>query len=418
MSEYIVHHLNDDGTDGAVIGTASSVEEARELGDEQAADPDYPWYRIYRDGKHVETAQAYPADYYDPERAGISPVPTPEQRAAWPAASRPQLPEGATGGYEGSRPAAVGETRKHSYRKRQGYSEAASGGVLDAGAGVPLVGRQGPVNAPSMRATRSARACRSRRNSPSSATTRPCRVRISGTSTASRATPTPTMAIASALTVLPSSPDAAASSSESVSVDPKGRQDRRSSEVAGRRRGSRQSTSPRHYRKWWSPEAWCRAPGVPFRRSPGPAQRTLDARDALRQTGRGASLPVRCGYRLELLPNAERSERFWHRATGQSVSLRNTVKVDVQIKHSGLQALHERGDRSRLSADLVPRLRRILLRLEGATRPGNMGVPGYHLHPLKGARRGQWSVRVSGNWRVVFRFEGTEAVDVDLIDYH
>ena len=45
-------------------------------------------------------------------------------------------------------------------------------------------------------------------------------------------------------------------------------------------------------------------------------------------------------------------------------------------------------------------------------------VPGYHLHPLKGARRGQWSVRVSGNWRVVFRFEGTEAVDVDLIDYH
>ena len=57
-------------------------------------------------------------------------------------------------------------------------------------------------------------------------------------------------------------------------------------------------------------------------------------------------------------------------------------------------------------------------RLEGATRPANMSVPGYHLHPLKGARRGKWSVRVSGNWRVVFRFEGTEAVDVDLIDYH
>ena len=73
------------------------------------------------------------------------------------------------------------------------------------------------------------------------------------------------------------------------------------------------------------------------------------------------------------------------------------------------------GDGSRLSTDLVPRPRRILLRLEGATRPGNMSVPGYHLHPLKGARRGQWSVRVSGNWRVVFRFEGTEAVDVDLM---
>ena len=90
----------------------------------------------------------------------------------------------------------------------------------------------------------------------------------------------------------------------------------------------------------------------------------------------------------------------------------------MQIKHRGLQVRHERGDGSRLSADLVRRLRRILLRLEGAARPGNMSVPGYHLHRLKGARRGQWSVRVSGNWRVVFRFEGTEAVDVDLIDYH
>ena len=40
------------------------------------------------------------------------------------------------------------------------------------------------------------------------------------------------------------------------------------------------------------------------------------------------------------------------------------------------------------------------------------------MHPLKGDRAGQWSVRVSGNWRVVFRFEDGEAVDVDLIDYH
>ena len=47
-----------------------------------------------------------------------------------------------------------------------------------------------------------------------------------------------------------------------------------------------------------------------------------------------------------------------------------------------------------------------------------MAVPGYHLHLLKGNKRGLWSVRVSGNWRVVFRFEGTEAVDVDLVDYH
>ena len=50
--------------------------------------------------------------------------------------------------------------------------------------------------------------------------------------------------------------------------------------------------------------------------------------------------------------------------------------------------------------------------------PATWPCPGYRLHPLKGERRGLWSVRVSGNWRVVFRFEGMEAVDVDLIDYH
>ncbi len=47
-----------------------------------------------------------------------------------------------------------------------------------------------------------------------------------------------------------------------------------------------------------------------------------------------------------------------------------------------------------------------------------MNRPSYRLHPLKGARRGFWSVRVSGNWRIVFRFENGEAVDVDLIDCH
>ena len=47
-----------------------------------------------------------------------------------------------------------------------------------------------------------------------------------------------------------------------------------------------------------------------------------------------------------------------------------------------------------------------------------MDAPEYRLHPLKGDRRGRWSVRVSGNWRIVFRFEDFEAGDVDLIDYH
>ncbi len=48
--------------------------------------------------------------------------------------------------------------------------------------------------------------------------------------------------------------------------------------------------------------------------------------------------------------------------------------------------------------------------------PGGTDAPGFRLHPLKGDRAGQWSVRVSRNWRVVFRFEDGEAEGVDLID--
>ena len=90
----------------------------------------------------------------------------------------------------------------------------------------------------------------------------------------------------------------------------------------------------------------------------------------------------------------------------------------MKVRHKGLRALHERDDRARVPADLAPRLRRILFRLQEATDPGSADAPGFRLHPLKGDRAGQWSVRVSGNWRVVFRFENAEVVDVDLIDYH
>jgi len=90
----------------------------------------------------------------------------------------------------------------------------------------------------------------------------------------------------------------------------------------------------------------------------------------------------------------------------------------MRIRHKGLRALHEKDDPALLSADLVSRLRRILVRLQDATRPGDADAPGFRPHPLKGDRAGEWSVRVSGNWRVVFRFEGGEVVDVDLVDYH
>ena len=60
----------------------------------------------------------------------------------------------------------------------------------------------------------------------------------------------------------------------------------------------------------------------------------------------------------------------------------------------------------------------MLTALQDARSPRNLDLPGWQLHQLKGDRRGQWSVRVSWNWRIVFRFADGEAVDVDLIDYH
>jgi proteic killer suppression protein len=48
----------------------------------------------------------------------------------------------------------------------------------------------------------------------------------------------------------------------------------------------------------------------------------------------------------------------------------------------------------------------------------DVDAPGFRLHPLKGELRGFWAVEVSANWRIIFRFDGGDALDVDLLDYH
>ena len=88
------------------------------------------------------------------------------------------------------------------------------------------------------------------------------------------------------------------------------------------------------------------------------------------------------------------------------------------FRHKGLKLLFERGDRRRVSPDFVRKIERILARLEEASEVANMDLPGFRRHPLKGDLAGFWSVTVSGNRRIVFRFESGRASDVDLIDYH
>ena len=88
------------------------------------------------------------------------------------------------------------------------------------------------------------------------------------------------------------------------------------------------------------------------------------------------------------------------------------------FRHKGLKRLFETGERRGVAPELADRLRRQLDVLNRARSVRDLNLPGYRLHQLKGNRTGTWSVTVSGNWRVTFTFEGEDAYDVDLEDYH
>ena len=88
------------------------------------------------------------------------------------------------------------------------------------------------------------------------------------------------------------------------------------------------------------------------------------------------------------------------------------------FKHRGLKRLYERDDRSGIRPDLVGTVQEILTVLDDAATPQDLNLPGYRLHPLKGELKGFWSVTVRANWRIIFRFQGADAFDVELIDYH
>jgi proteic killer suppression protein len=60
----------------------------------------------------------------------------------------------------------------------------------------------------------------------------------------------------------------------------------------------------------------------------------------------------------------------------------------------------------------------MLARLDVATRPEQLDLPGFRLHPLKGELSGYWSITIRANLRIIFRFQESDATDVDLVDYH
>jgi len=88
------------------------------------------------------------------------------------------------------------------------------------------------------------------------------------------------------------------------------------------------------------------------------------------------------------------------------------------IRHKGLAALCYDDQTKGVKQSHVKRLRQILALLATASTVEDMNVPALKLHQLKGDLAGFYAVSVSGNWRVIFRFEDSQATDVDLIDYH
>jgi toxin HigB-1 len=88
------------------------------------------------------------------------------------------------------------------------------------------------------------------------------------------------------------------------------------------------------------------------------------------------------------------------------------------VRHKGLRRLYEDGDSRGVMAEHVTKLRDILARLDAAKALADMDLPGFRLHPLKGELRGFYAVSVRANWRVIFRFDGRNAIDVDYLDYH
>ena len=86
------------------------------------------------------------------------------------------------------------------------------------------------------------------------------------------------------------------------------------------------------------------------------------------------------------------------------------------FRAKALLAYFETGKPVGLSVQNAPRIGRILQALDAATRPEQMNLPGLCFHALRGARR--WSVRVTGNWRITFGWDGEDAIHVDLEDYH
>lgn len=90
----------------------------------------------------------------------------------------------------------------------------------------------------------------------------------------------------------------------------------------------------------------------------------------------------------------------------------------TSFRHKGLRNYFESGSLAGIQPAHANRLKMQLAALDTAQTIGDMDIPGFRLHPLKGDERGRWSIWVNGNWRVTFEFENGNAFVLDYEDYH
>lgn len=88
------------------------------------------------------------------------------------------------------------------------------------------------------------------------------------------------------------------------------------------------------------------------------------------------------------------------------------------FKHKGLRLFFETGSTKGIQAKHSEKLRMHLAALDTASEIDDLNIPGYHLHPLKGIRKGTWSISVSGNWRLTFEFTDGNVYVLNYEDYH
>jgi proteic killer suppression protein len=92
--------------------------------------------------------------------------------------------------------------------------------------------------------------------------------------------------------------------------------------------------------------------------------------------------------------------------------------VIKSFRHRGIERFFRTGSKAGIQAKHAEKLRLQLFALDNAEGPGDLNAPGWRLHPLTGPLRDHWSISVSGNWRLTFKFEGEDAILVDYLDYH